>query len=411
MRRPFLGAILAVAVFLAGAGAEDRVSIPPLPPPAKGTIRVAQFNAALNRPGAGVLLSDIRDGDVQIGAIATIIRAVRPDILLLNEFDRDAEGCALDAFAALLSRSGDDAGRGVTGEPVDYPHRFHAPVNTGVPSHRDLDGDGRTTGPGDAWGWGAFPGQYGMAILSRYPIRAEEARTWQLFRWSSLPGALRPSLPDGALFHDDETWGLLRLSSKSHWAVPIDTPNGALALIAAHPTPPVFDGPEDRNGRRNHDEIRLLHAIATEPSAEWLVDDAGRAAGVSARMPFVIAGDLNADPADGAARREALLALLADERVQDPRPRSDGAVSAAKTQGAGNQRQKGNAAHDTADWRDTRGPGNLRVDYVLPSIGLEVTGSGVFWPEPGTPGVDLMASGKRAVSSDHRLVWVDIRLP
>ena len=29
-------------------------------------------------------------------------------------------------------------------------------------------------------------------------------------------------------------------------------------LLASHPTPPVFDGDEDRNGKRNHDEVRLI---------------------------------------------------------------------------------------------------------------------------------------------------------
>ncbi|MEL7174364.1 MAG: endonuclease/exonuclease/phosphatase family protein, partial [Pseudomonadota bacterium] len=80
-------------------------------------------------------------------------------------------------------------------------------------------------------------------------------------------------------------------------------------------------------------------------------------------------------------------------------------------QGAGNGRQKGPAAQDTADWRDTPGPGNLRVDYVLPASGFEVMASGVFWPAPGEPGAPLMRAGKRPASSDHRLVWVDIRLP
>ena len=31
-------------------------------------------------------------------------------------------------------------------------------------------------------------------------------------------------------------------------------------------------------------------------------------------------------------------------------------------------------------------PGNMRVDYVLPSAGLTVTGAGVFWPAPGEDG-------------------------
>ncbi|MEO1274249.1 MAG: endonuclease/exonuclease/phosphatase family protein [Pseudomonadota bacterium] len=318
--RPLLFALCFLATLTAGVGIAPRaqdLEIPPLPAPVEGAIRVAQFNAALNRPGAGVLLADIRKGHPQVSAVAAIIRAVRPDILLLNEFDRDAEGRALDSFAALLAKAG--------AAPVDYPHRFHAPVNTGVPSHRDLDRDGRATGPGDAWGWGAFPGQYGMAVLSRYPIRADAARSWQRFLWSALPGALRPVMPDGTPFHDDETWNLLRLSSKSHWAIPIDTPAGLVTLVAAHPTPPVFDGPENRNGRRNHDEIRLLHAITTEPGADWLVDDAGLAGGLAEGTAFVIAGDLNAGrcPLPGRARpqrrlRSTVRGPAADHRTGEP---------------------------------------------------------------------------------------------
>src|SRR3546814_2632341 len=60
---------------------------------------------------------------------------------------------------------------------------YLAPVNTGVPSGLDLDGSGTVGGEGrdrgnDAWGYGLHPGQYGMLVLSRYPIdtdaRSEE---------------------------------------------------------------------------------------------------------------------------------------------------------------------------------------------------------------------------------------------
>lgn len=56
---------------------------------------------------------------------------------------------------------------------------------------------------------------------------------------------------------------VLRLSSKSHWDVPIDIPLGdgvtqRVHMLLHHPTPPAFDGQEGRNLRRNHDEIRLF---------------------------------------------------------------------------------------------------------------------------------------------------------
>jgi len=60
-------------------------------------------------------------------------------------------------------------------------------------------------------------------------------------------------------------------------------------LLVHHPTPPAFDGPEDRNGRRNHDEIRLLAEVLDD--AAWLVDDQGKAGGLAKGEPFLIFGD------------------------------------------------------------------------------------------------------------------------
>ena len=126
-----LGAVLGpalesalLAFLLASAAAAD-------------TVRVATFDVGLTRDGAGVLLRDLADPDPTTAAIATVIRAVRPDVLLLTGFDTDLRGRALAAFAALL-----DAGP----DGIDYPHSFTAPVNAGEPSGHDLDGDGRTMG-------------------------------------------------------------------------------------------------------------------------------------------------------------------------------------------------------------------------------------------------------------------------
>lgn len=387
------GALLAAALLaLSPAAAALDLSKP------AGTLRVAQFNAALVRHGAGLVLADIAERDAQVLAVAEIVLRVRPDVLLVNELDADPEGRSLDAFAALLAE-------GVAGlDGLAYPHRFQGPQNTGVPSDMDLDRDGRAAGPGDAWGYGRFPGQYAMALLSRLPL-AGEPRSWRLVRWAEMPGARRPVTEDGAPFHPEAVWQALRLSSKAHWAVPLALPDGrTLHLVAAHTTPPVFDGPEDRNGRRNADEIRLLRAILD--GAPWLRDDAGRPGGVPQVEPVVVAGDLNADPVDGDGIREAIRRLLAHPRLQDPGPTSPGGAAA----GGGGPRAGDPALH-TSDWPDAPdGPGNLRVDYVLPSTDLEVAGAGVFWPAPGEPLARLTQSrGRRADSSDHRLVWVDLR--
>ncbi|MHA3979485.1 endonuclease/exonuclease/phosphatase family protein [Halovulum sp. GXIMD14794] len=358
------------------------------------TLRVATYNASLNRAGPGVLLKDLRaGGDPQIAAVVEVIRTVRPDTLLLNEIDYDGGLMALTALRDLLR----DGGAG-----VDYPHIFAAPSNTGEPSGLDLDGDGKATGPGDAWGYGNFPGQYGMAVLSRYPIDVAATRTFRTFRWADLEGALLPVGADGEPFPSEAAHEAMRLSSKSHWDVAIEAPDGALHLLASHPTPPVFDGPEDHNGRRNHDEIRFW----IDYLDGWApTDDQDRAAHI-ANAPFVLLGDLNADPADGDGLKDVVARLLAHPAVQDPVPESRGAEAAGALQGGDNALHAGRAALDTADWRDEGGPGNLRVDYVLPAASLTVEGAGVHWPEPGAPGHE-----PAALASDHRLVWVDISLP
>lgn len=364
-------------------------------PAAAEAVRIATFNAALSREGAGVLLAELTgEPRAQIANVAEIVRRVRPDILLVNEFDHDPEARALAAFRDLVAQGSDG---------VDYPHLFTAPSNTGEPTGRDLDGDGIAAGPKDAYGFGRFPGQYGMGVLSRYPIVA--ARTFRLFRWADLPGASRPEAPGSVPYHDDETWAALRLSSKSHWDLMVTLPDGrTLHLLASHPTPPVFDGPEDLNGRRNADEIRFW--LGHIDGADWIIDDEGQAGGLAPGADFVVLGDLNADPMDGESRAEGIAALLAHPRIQDPVPTSPGGALAPARKDL-----KGDPARHTADWPESGGPGNLRVDYVLPSDGLTVTGAGVFWPAPNEPLAHLVGrDGRRHASSDHRLVWVDIRL-
>ncbi len=358
-------------------------------------MRLATFNVALSRRGSGVLLKELTEGSAEIDAVVEIILRVRPDILFLNELDRDAENRALARFVALLAAGRDGM------EGIEYPYAFAGPVNTGIRSGVDFDGDGKTGGPRDAYGYGRFPGQYGMAVLSRFPLETGRVRTFQLLPWAAMPGALRPVLPDGSPYRPDEVWAARRLSSKSHWDLPVRLPDGrALHLLASHPTPPVFDGPEDLNGRRNHDEIRFWADYLD--GAAWIADDAGTAGGLPGGVAFAILGDLNADPVDGEGRQEAIRALIAHPLVQDPAPASEGAA-AATAAGEASAAHDGDGALDTADWSET-GAGNLRVDYVLVSRNLRIAGAGVFWPAPGEPGADLLAA------SDHRLVWVDIAL-
>ncbi len=357
--------------------------------------RFATFNVALHRAEPGALLAELRGGGSAQGKrLAAIVQRVQPDVLLLCEVDRDSAAEAAAVFAREYLAVGQEGLRGLT-----FEFSYCGPVNTGEPTGHDLDRDGAIGGAGDAHGYGAFPGQYGMVLLSRHPILVEAVRTFRELKWSAMPGALRP--PG---HYDDAAWAALRLSSKSHWDVPIGVGKQVVHALCSHPTPPVFDGPEDRNGCRNHDEIRFWVDYLSPERAAWIVDDAGTAGGLPAGEAFVLLGDLNCDPVDGDARREALAALLAHERVADPAPRAPGAYDAAMRQFGANARHGGDAALDTADFDDTvgKGPGNLRVDYVLPARSLRAVRSGVFWPALHEPGAGLVDA------SDHRLVWVDV---
>ncbi|GAB3743306.1 endonuclease/exonuclease/phosphatase family protein [Lysobacter olei] len=399
---------LALAILLAATGCV-RVNIQGNPEAWAGSmaeqfgaavpVRVATYNTSLYDEETGGLIRRLDAGDARARNIAAVLQRVRPDIVLLNEFDYDAAHRAADLFQRQYLETA-QAG----GAPLHYPYRYLAPVNTGVPSGLDLDNNGATGGAGrdrgnDAWGYGLHPGQYGMLVLSRHPIDTESVRTFQHLRWSLLPGALQPQDPrTGRPWYPPATWSKLRLSSKSHWDVPIRTPGGIIHLLAAHPTPPVFDGPENRNGARNFDEIRLWKEYVSGESQPWLCDDNGRCGGLAPSAQFVIVGDYNADPDDGNGVPGAIQQLLDHPRVQASRaPRSAGAVERA-TQLA--LPRKGDTATHTGDF----GPrtGTLRLDYVLPSRGLQLRESGVFWPAGQDPDAAL------AGASDHHLVWTDV---
>lgn len=332
-----------------------------------------------------MLLRDILSGkDEQVQAVAGIIAHFSPDILLLNSFDYDHGNVALNAFADLLSDHG-----------TPYPYRFALRPNTGLRTGLDMDGDGRTGDPRDAQGYGRFAGQGGMAILSRHPINTAAVQDFSALKWRDFPNALLPEIA-GKPFPSPQAQAMQRLSTTGHWVVPITAPAGVINLLAFHASPPVFDGPEDKNGKRNHDEVRFWSAYLDGELAEKPDTSA-----------FVILGDANLDPFDGDGRSMAIQALLAHPTLQDPAPKSAGAVTASTTQAGLNTDQLGNPALDTADWDDAAGPGNMRVDYVLPSTALTVVASGVFWPAPNTADAALLRVGS-TLASRHHLVWVDV---
>ncbi len=371
-------------------------------PPAQ--TRVATFNASLNRTSEGQLFADLSApasaGAAQAKRIAEIIQRNSPDLLLVNEFDydpqTDGQGRSVvelfhDNFLAVPQN----------GQPaLNYPYRFTAPSNTGEHSGLDFDNSGGTTlTPGtnaygnDCYGFGWFPGQYGMVVYSKFPIVTSSVRTFRNFLWKNMPGAL---LPDDFSTLPPKDWytmaelNVFRLSSKSHWDVPLDLGGGHLMhFLVDHPTPPVFDFAEDRNGKRNHDEIRFWADYVDPARATYHRDDAGATAGLPAGARFVIAGDHNADPVKGDSVQGSAQQLTTNPLI------NNSVVPSAVAYG-----------HNTTNTADFS-PTELRVDYVLPSqSGFVILNSAIYWPVGTHPQASLVTN---ANSSDHRLVWMDVR--
>ncbi|MGZ2259357.1 endonuclease/exonuclease/phosphatase family protein [Roseobacter sp. A03A-229] len=322
----------------------------------------------MSRKGPGLLLRDIAGGDdPQVLATLTVISEAKPDVLLLQGFDYDLTGEALAAYVTALEGYG-----------LSYAYSFSARPNTGMPTGLDMDGNGKLGEPRDAQSYGRFSGQGGMAILSRHPIDIGAVKDFTDLLWRDLPDALLPETAAGP-FPSEEAQAAQRLSTTNHWVVPIEVPTlGTVNIMAFQGSPPVFDGPEDRNGKRNHDETVFWQHYLAGYFGETQTES------------FVLLGDINQDRRDGEGIKSAINGLLDDPRLQDPLPRSPGSETATGD------------PFDTVDWTDPV-PGNLRVDYVLPSADWQVLDAGVFWPDPES------ALGQTVIeASRHRLVWVDI---
>ncbi|WP_353473576.1 endonuclease/exonuclease/phosphatase family protein [Salipiger sp. H15] len=300
-------------------------------------ITLATWHADLSRKGPGLLLRDLAELRDPLPAVLDEIVTADADLLLLTDMDFDLGLAALAELAARLEERG-----------AAYPHRLALRPNSGLASGADLDGDGQLGGPRDAQGFGEFSGQHGMALLSREPLTL--VRDVSDLLWRDLPGS-RMTAADPAA-------DLQRLSSTGHWAVRMGGGAGLLTLLCLAATPPVFDGPEDRNGRRNADEIALWRRILDG------------ALGPPPEEPYVLIGNANLDPDKGEGLRSEMAGLLADPRLQDPLP-----------------------GLPTADWPAT---GPLRVSYILPSATLGIARARVGAPLTGQA---------------HRLVTVTVSVP
>ena len=235
------------------------------------TIRIATYNIKeLGWKKLAEVDDQSRGAHPQVKAAAEILQRVRPDVVLINEIDYtgpvDADGeppadkhaarAFHDRFLAV-SQNGQP--------PLKYDHRFYRATNTGMPSGVDFNNNGQSNDANDAFGFGRYPGEYGMALYSRFPLDAGQARTFRKLLWKDVPDNLMPDGTNGKpAFYTAASTASFRLSSKSHWDVPVKLNGFTINLLCSHPTPPVFDGPEDAHGRRNHDELRFWRDYLSE---------------------------------------------------------------------------------------------------------------------------------------------------
>jgi hypothetical protein len=374
-------------------------------------LRVATFNVsmeALNyadkiqRDTANInsneLTQALHNNHLQIRNIAEIIQRVNPDIILLNEFDRvdDSASNIHNFINQYLGKSQHNQ------QPINYPYIYQGSVNTGIKVNSDLNHDGKNNklpADADAHGFGYFIGHFGMVLLSKYPIDEKAIRTFQKFKWHDMPNALKPINPEtNQPWYTKKTWQALRLSSKSHWDIPIQINDKTIHILASHPTPPVFDGIENRNGNRNHDEIRFWFDYINAEQGAYIYDDNHHKGALKANKRFIIMGDQNASSVEGDAimtkKSQGIIALLNSDKIQDSLPKSIG--------GQNHSNENINSMYHTAYW-------GMRADYVLPStVGFTLKKSGVFWPQKNEDTYRLIKD--RQASSDHRLVWVDVEL-
>ena len=262
-------------------------------------VRFSTFNASLNRNAAGQLVADLSTPDnAQAETVAEIIQRVRPDVLLINEFDFDPGGRLRRCSRTTTCRCPTTAPT-----PINYPYRYVAPSNTGIPSGFDLNNNGVVGGPDDAFGFGLFPGQFGMAVYSMYPIdleRGPHVPDVPLEGHAGRAAARRPGTAGAG--------GLVLAGRARRLPALLEEPLGPADPDrredrALPRQPPDAAGLRRPRGPQRHPQPRrdpvlgrLHHA---RPTARYIYDDEGDGGGLEPGARFVIAGDQNSDPLDG----------------------------------------------------------------------------------------------------------------
>ncbi|NDK31547.1 endonuclease/exonuclease/phosphatase family protein [Nesterenkonia sp. Hz 6-5] len=329
------------------------------------------------------LIASLSTGNhTQARAVAQTVQMNDPDIVVLTGVSYDKEHQIAELLNSYLA-AGQHSESG-----LDYPYTFTDGTNSGRESGVDLDGDGTIGGPGDAVGYGEYPGHYGTVIFSKYPIVEHEVRTFKEFLWSDVPDTSMTTGRDSSLESS-----VLRLNETSMWDVPVEVDGEHVHLISAS----VASPPEVADTNRG-DDMRRVMADYVAGRAWYLYDDAGETGHMDPGTPFVVAGV----PAVRAGESENLDVLLESPVIRDTRPE-------AVTEVPQEEHPAATSAADPEDTRHVAGGRGERASFVLPSASVDVSGSGIFWPAEGEHGYEVVDPDS-AYGLDDRLVWLDLTI-
>lgn len=376
----------------------------------KESLRVATVNAGLSEDEEGALAERLEGGqDEAAQMLARNIQTTRPDVLLITDIDTSTHVADIfkDQYLAEAQTDGEAGTKDLS--PLDYRYVYAASTNAGVQSGADLNGNGSTGDPGDAFGVGHFEGQRSMILYSRYPIKQDEVRTFNDLIWSELPGNSLDTEKYSKLVRS-----VLPLNSTSLWDVPLDVDGETVHVVATGLTP---DQGEGADADRRLDQLRFLNMyLSDSDELRDLTDDAGAYGGLEQEANAVVLGALGPDLESldenaGQKRQDAAEEL---ETFLD-----SGELDVAKPSSAGAQCEDDASPQIrtildfvcATQYATRIGGGTSRSDYVAAANGSTISKSGIEAAMSRAVAEKSSAGTSSASSAGaRRMVWADVTL-